>query len=128
MNRDLLNQLPADEQPAASKLDSVAADMKISPDFQWDLESQLMDEYKTRARSAPGWQLKILPALGWAIVAIGAIVLMNWTLRSPTPEMPPAAPSARIRLTSYMNELQYGVAWRFSQGCRHAAPSVIETS
>ena len=62
MNKDLLNQLPADEQPVASKLDSVAEDMQLSPTFQWELENQLMEAAKTKTKPVQGWHTKIIPA------------------------------------------------------------------
>ena len=88
MNKDLLEQLPADEQSIAFKLDSVAEDMKLSPDFQWDLENQLMEVHKTKAQLAHSWQSKIVPVLGWAIMVIAAVFLLNWTIRSETAEPP----------------------------------------
>jgi Tol biopolymer transport system component len=96
MNKDLLNQLPTDEQHVASNLDSVAEDMKLSPSFQWELENRLMDAHKAKTFTAHGWHRKIIPVLGWAIVAIGAIILLNRTMRSQAPELPPAAPATSI--------------------------------
>lgn len=91
MNKDMLDQLPADEQPVASKLESVVEDMKVSPGFQWELENQLMDAYKTKGQPAKGWQAKLIPALGWAILAISAAFLLNLTIRSLAPDALPAA-------------------------------------
>ena len=90
MNKDLLNQIPADEQPVASKLDSIAEDMQLSPTFQWELETQLMDAAKTKTQPGRGWHTKIIPAVGWAILALGAVFLLNWTIRSLAPDSPPA--------------------------------------
>ena len=53
MNNDLIDQIPADEQPTASKLYSAAETMKVPPDFQWKLETQLTEAYKTRTQPAP---------------------------------------------------------------------------
>ena len=92
MNKDLLNQLPADEQPVASKLDSLAGMMHPSPGFQWELETRLIEEYKskTEARQS-GWFMKAMVPIGWALVAGAALFLLNWTLRSISPGSSPAA-------------------------------------
>ncbi|HSL43504.1 MAG TPA: hypothetical protein VK897_08730 [Anaerolineales bacterium] len=108
MNKDLLNQLPADEQPIASKLDSVAEDMKLSPSFQWKLENQLMDAYKTQTQPSQGWHTKMIPALGWAALAIGAIFLFNWAMRSQAPDVPPAAPATSVSEMSFEASVRQG--------------------
>jgi Tol biopolymer transport system component len=82
MNKDFLNSLPADEQPAASKLNSLIDDLQLSPSFQRELEIKLMDVAQKKTRPARNWQVKILPAAAWALAAIGALLLLNWTIRS----------------------------------------------
>jgi WD40 repeat protein len=82
MNKELLNQLPADEQPVAAKLNSLAEDMQPSQSFQWDLETQLMQKAKNKSQTVQAWHLKILPTLAWAAAAVGAVFLLNWTIRS----------------------------------------------
>jgi WD40 repeat protein len=101
MNKDLLNQLPTDQQSVASELDSVAEDMKLSPSFQWELENRLMDAQRAKTPLAHGSHRRIIPVLGWAIVAIGAIVLLNRTMRSQAPELPPAAAATSIPELSF---------------------------
>ena len=64
MTKDLIHQLPADEQPMASKLSSVAEDMQLPPSFQSDLETQLMEKAKTSSQPVTGWFTKIMPAIG----------------------------------------------------------------
>jgi hypothetical protein len=87
MNKDLMNQLPADEQPVAAKLNSLAEDMQLSQSFQWDLETQLMEKAKTQTR--PVWHSKLLPTLAWTVLAAGALFLLNWTVRSLVPDSQP---------------------------------------
>jgi len=82
MNKDLLKQLPADEQPIAWTLDSVAEDMQVPSAFIWDLETQLIEKYKTKSRPAQGWYTKIAVPVGWAILALGAVFLLNQIIRS----------------------------------------------
>jgi WD40 repeat protein len=83
---NLLNHIPSEEQPVASRLASVAEDMQVSPTFQWELENQLMDKYRTQTRRlAPAWHTKIHPALGWALLAIAAVFLLDRTMRSLIP-------------------------------------------
>jgi dipeptidyl aminopeptidase/acylaminoacyl peptidase len=91
MNKDLLNQLPADEQPVASKLNSLAEDMQPSGAFEQDLETRLMDAYENKTQSTQGWRTKLMPALGWAVLALFAVLLLNWTIRSLAPGIQPAA-------------------------------------
>ena len=90
MNKEFQNQIPADEKPVANKLQSVAEDIQISPSFQTKLEAQLKDAHREKIQRTNGWQLKILPALGWAILVIGTVVLLNWALRSMMPKQQPA--------------------------------------
>lgn len=94
MNKDLLNQLPADEQLVASKLTSVAEDMQLSSGFQWELETQLMDTAKKQTSSRQGWYPKALPSLGWAVLAIFAVFLLDWTIRSLATNAPVATEEA----------------------------------
>jgi WD40 repeat protein len=82
MNKDLLKQLPADEQPIAWTLDSVAEDMQVPSAFIWDLETQLIEKYETKSRPAQGWYTKIAVPVGWAILALGAVFLLNQIIRS----------------------------------------------
>ena len=82
MNKDLLKQLPADEQPIAWTLDSVAEDTQVPSAFIWDLETQLIEKYKTKSRPAQGWYTKIAVPVGWAILALAAVFLLNQIIRS----------------------------------------------
>ena len=63
MNKDLLNSLPAEDQPAASKLNSLIDDIQLSQSFQSELETKLMDTAKKKTESAQSWRAKILPKL-----------------------------------------------------------------
>ena len=108
MNKNLIQQLPADEQPVASKLSSVAEDMQLSPSFQSDLETQLMEIAKTQSQPAQHWFTKIMPAIGWAVLAVGAIFLLNWTIRSMAPELPPAAAETSLPVSSFETRVRQG--------------------
>jgi Tol biopolymer transport system component len=108
MTKDLIPQFPADEQPVASKLSSVAEDMQLSPSFQSDLETQLMEKAKTKSRPVSGWFTKILPAIGWGALAVGAIFLMNWTIRSMAPPLPPAAGDTSLPAASFETRVRLG--------------------
>jgi Tol biopolymer transport system component len=107
MNKDLHNQLAADEQPMASKLESIAEDMQLSPTFQWELETQLMDRAKAITQPSRGWQAKIFAPLGWATLALGIVFLLNWTIRSLAFHSTPAAgetPSPEISFESNVRQ------------------------
>ena len=90
MNKDFLNQIPAEEQPVAKKLQSLAEDIQVNPSFRAKLETQLQETHNGKTISIRGWQTKILPSLGWAILIVGAVLLLNWALRSLAPEPVPA--------------------------------------
>jgi WD40 repeat protein len=88
MNKDLLNILPADERPIASTLNSTAENMQVSPAFQWDLETQLLEKHKTNSQPIQSWHTKIIPSLGWTILALSMVFLLNWIVRSVAPDQP----------------------------------------
>ncbi|HKJ38789.1 MAG TPA: hypothetical protein VJ972_08440 [Anaerolineales bacterium] len=85
MNKEIFDQLPADEQPVAAKLNSVSDNMKVPQNFQWTLESQLMDTYGNKSKPAKSWFSKLIVPVGWAVVAILGFVFLNWTIRSLVP-------------------------------------------
>ena len=90
MNKDFLKQIPVDEQPVAQKLQSLAEDIQVSPAFQAKLESQLRETHNEKVKPSRGWQSRLLPSLGWAILIIGAVFLLNLALRSLMPKQLPA--------------------------------------
>src|SRR5262245_20865638 len=91
MNKEILNQIPTEDQPIASRLQAAAEDMQLSPTFQWELETQLMEKHKKNSRPPQGWFGKIATPVGWAILAIGAVVLLSWTIRSLVPNLSAAS-------------------------------------
>src|SRR5688572_12502124 len=82
MNKELLNQIPAEEHPSASKLYSTAETMKVPPDFQWKLETQLMEAYKSKTKPEQSWYGNITRVVGWAVLALGGILILSWAIRS----------------------------------------------
>src|SRR5918993_1077244 len=107
MNKDLLDQIPANEQPVASKLDSLIADMQPSQAFQWELENQLMDK-ATRTQPAQSWFKKIVLPLGWGIAAVVGVLLLNWTVRSIAAQPAPAAASTATQAISFVENVRTG--------------------
>lgn len=93
MNKEIFDQLPADEQPVAAKLNSAADNMKVPQDFQWKLETQLMDAYQNKSQPATGWFAKFITPVAWAVAAVLGFVLLNWTIRSlvPSAQIPGSA-------------------------------------
>jgi hypothetical protein len=67
MNKEIFDQLPADEQPVAAKLNSAADNMKVPQDFQWKLETQLMDAYQNKSQPAKGWFTKLIAPAAWTV-------------------------------------------------------------
>jgi Tol biopolymer transport system component len=92
MNKDFLNSLPVDDRPAASKLSSLIDDTQLSPSFQRELETKLMVAAQKKTKSTRAWFTKILPVMAWTVVALGAVVLLNWTIRSLASPAPAASP------------------------------------
>jgi WD40 repeat protein len=82
--------------------------MQVSPAFQWELETQLMDSAKAKTRPGQGWQSKIIPTVGWAILALCAVFLLNWTIRSLAPNLPPAVGGTSIPATSFADKVRNG--------------------
>src|SRR5512138_1016610 len=91
MNKDLLDQLPADERPAALTLTSVAEDMQLSPAFRAYLEEQLMNTPKVKEQSGSLWYTRLLATAAWMVFAAAVIALLNWTIHSMVSNPPPAA-------------------------------------
>ncbi len=107
MNKDLLNQLQAEQQPAASKLYSAAEQMKVPQNFQWKLESQLMEAYQ-KPKPAKGSYTKIISVIGWAIVAVSAIFFLNWIVSSLRLEQPPVPGSTPNIEKTFAEEVKAG--------------------
>lgn len=108
MNNDLRNGLTADEQPVASKLDSLAEDMQLSSAFQWELENQLMDAAKKKTRPSPGWRTKVIPTLGWTILALFAVISLNWIVRSLVPTQPSTPVETTVPDLSFADQVRQG--------------------
>jgi hypothetical protein len=81
MNKDLLNSLPAEDQPVASQLNSLVNELPLSRSFQDELEMKLIDAAR-KTKPEHGWQAKMFPALAWTALALGAVLILNLTVRS----------------------------------------------
>jgi len=109
MNKELLDQLPADEQPVAEKLSSAAETMKLPQSFQWNLETQLMNAYPSKTeRIRQNWFIKFLTPVGWAIVAIFGVLLLSWMLRSLLPGIQVAAGPTPTQKVSFETDVRTG--------------------
>lgn len=82
MNKEIFDQLSPKEKSVAEKLNSTAQNMKVPQDFQWNLESQLMDAYKNRSQPNKGWFARLIVPVAWAFAAVLGFFLLNWTIRS----------------------------------------------
>jgi hypothetical protein len=107
MNKELLNQIPMEEQPLASNLNSLIEDMQPSQAFQWELENQLKEKASS-TRPAPGRFAKILLPVGWAIAGVGGVLLLNWVFGSLVPQTLPAAGTAETREVSFADSVRAG--------------------
>jgi Tol biopolymer transport system component len=109
MNRELLDQLPADEQPIAEKLSSAAETMQLSQSFQWNLETQLMNAYPSKTEgTVRNWFMKFLSPVGWAIVAIFGVLVLSWMLRSLLPGIQVAAGPTPAQKPSFETDVRTG--------------------
>ena len=108
MNKDFLNQIPSEEQPIAKKLQSVAEDVQMTNSFQAKLETQLRDTHKEKMVSAHGWQAKIIPSLGRAILIFGAVFLLNLAIRSLMPKQVPATDRMPNPVISFEDNVRAG--------------------
>ena len=108
MNKELRNQIPMEERPFASNLDSLIEDMQPSQAFQWELENQLMEKASSTRRPAPGWFAKILIPVGWTIAVVGGVFLLNWVLGSLVPQAPPPAGIIETREVSFAESVRAG--------------------
>ena len=90
MNDESLRQLSPEDQNLSETLQSGAESVQINPHFQTNLESQLKQSHPAN-KQPKGARIKILPALGWAIVIIGAFLILDWAVRSLAPAPQPAA-------------------------------------
>ena len=108
MNKDSLSHIPTADQPVAKKLLSVAEDIQVSPSFQAGLESQLREIHNSKAKQRRGWQTKIIPSLGWAILIIGAMVVLNWAIRSLMPKQVPATHGTPISYLPFKENISAG--------------------
>ncbi|MBV6450194.1 MAG: Protein TolB [Anaerolineales bacterium] len=89
MNKNIIDQLPADEQPIALKLQDAAKKMNIPAAFELELENQLMEKYKTKHQPT-GWAT-FAGSFGWAFAAVCTLFLLNWAIRTLVPNIQPAS-------------------------------------
>lgn len=108
MNKEILDQIPADEQPVASTLISAAEELKHSSSFQWQLESQLMEAYKKKNSPTQGWFTKITAPVAWVLLALGGVLLLNWAIRSLIPAQPGAMVSAGTPVLTFADSVHQG--------------------
>src|SRR5215216_5135063 len=109
MNKDLINQLPADEQALAEKISTAAESMKLSQNFQWNLETQLMDTYQSKKGGAgQSWFMKFAAPLSWGVAVFIVVLLLSWALRSLLPELQPAAEPTATQAESFVANVRSG--------------------
>lgn len=108
MNKDILNQLAADEQNAAQQLVEAAETIKVTSTFRWDLETQLMEKYQTKQQPTHGWFTKFAMTTGWAFLAVSAVFLLSWTIRSLVPNISPASNATPTPVISFEADVRAG--------------------
>jgi len=110
MNKALFDQLPADEQPIAVKLNTVSENMKVPQAFQWTLESQLMDAYQNKSKLKDGWFSKLIVSVAWTLAAVLGIVLLNWVFRSlvPPEQITPGISTTEVPEETFESKVRQG--------------------
>jgi len=119
MNKDLLNQIPVEEQPLASTLFSVGEEMQVSSAFEWELETQLMNAAKKKSQPEQGWTTKIIPALGWALLAISVIYVLSSTIRSRSSNQPAATSDVSSPVIPFESNVRAGNVCKGSLAVAH---------
>jgi Tol biopolymer transport system component len=107
MNKDLLDQIPAEEKPVASKLTSLVEAMQPSQAFQLELENQLLDK-ATKTQTAQSWIIKFMIPMAWGIAAIAGVLLLSWVIRSLAPQVTPAAETMETQEVSFAESVRAG--------------------
>ena len=97
MNNEFLLQLSPEDQTVSDVLQSSAQSIQVNPHFQSSLEARLKGAHPGNNQPEKrGLHIKIIPAIGWAILAIGAFLILNWALRALVPNHQPAAGKTAI--------------------------------
>ena len=106
MNSDLINQLAADEQTTAEKLSAAAESMKLSQNFQWDLDAQLMERYQAKTAVSPF--MKFAAPLGWTVAVLVFVFLLSWAMQTLLPKPQPAAVPTATQEESFVGKVRNG--------------------
>jgi LysM repeat protein len=97
MNNEFLGQLSPEDQTVSDVLQSSAQSLQINSHFQSNLEARLKGAHLENNQSEKqGLHIRIIPAIGWAILAIGAFLVLNWALRALVPNRQPAAGNTAV--------------------------------
>jgi hypothetical protein len=107
MNKELLDQLSADERQVAEKLSSAAETMKLSQSFQWNLETKLMDAYPSQNEKGNSI-MKFLKPAGWAFAAVVAVLLVSWIFRTSIPGIQPGTMPTETQEVSFEENVRQG--------------------
>lgn len=95
MNKEYLDQMLPEDHHMANLLDATAQSIQVDPAFQNDLEVKMKSTFTAKSKR-DRFKVKLLPALGWTLAAIGFIFLLNWAIRSFTSVPEPAANTTPI--------------------------------
>ena len=107
MNKDLIDQLPADEQLVAERLTSAARAINLPPGFRSNLETQLMDSFPSENKKTTPL-VNFLKPVGWVFLAVAGILLTGWIFRTLVPGIQPAAGPTAIQEISFAEKVHTG--------------------
>lgn len=83
MNRNLFGSF--DEADVARALREAAQDIQMSASFERQLEDRLIASHKAAVKPARGLGSRLIPSVGWALLAAVALILLNTALPAMVP-------------------------------------------
>jgi WD40 repeat protein len=108
MNDEFLSEISPEDRAMSDALQSGAQALQVNTDFQSRLETSLKQAHPANKGVEESTRIRILPAIGWAIVALGALLILNWAVRSLVPNMQPAANGTPDLYTSFGSDVTTG--------------------
>jgi hypothetical protein len=77
MNDEFLSEISPEDRAMSDALQSGAQALQVNTDFQSRLETSLKQAHPANKGVEESTRIRILPAIGWAIVALGALLILK---------------------------------------------------
>lgn len=108
MNEEFSRQLPPEDRAVTEVLQTQAQSIQVNPAFQARLEAELKQRHPANKQPDRRMHIKILPALGWALLAIAAFLVLNWAVRSLVPDRQPAVNGTPVLDVPFVESIKAG--------------------